>query len=281
MSISSDRADTTKNWWHTLPGSSYFGDAPFRAPNHPTKPFAIETKGGETALKITMDKNPTTGQLESGLISTFYHDGTSHDKLDGDPYGYYEARLWLPEGNGTWPAFWSLESERLKPAAERDHVIEVDVMEHHGNTPTSYASVIHDWNWDNGKVVSGHTGPYHRNVVGDDVMTHGWHTYGVEVTKEKMNFYMDGKLHWSYATPATYTEDPMFMINLAAGGNWSIDPNLNNVSMWVDYFRHYEKMPTTAPTPTPTPVPSQPIPTPTPTPAPTDPATDTLTVKIA
>ena len=55
-----------------------------------------------------------------------------------------------------------------------------------------------------------------------------------------MTFYMDGVAHFSLATPATLDTDLMFMIDLAAGGGWPIDPALDHVSLYVDYFRFYE-----------------------------------------
>ena len=49
-----------------------------------------------------------------------------------------------------------------------------------------------------------------------------------------------GRAHFSLATPATLDTDLMFMIDLAAGGGWPIDPALDHVKLYVDYFRAYE-----------------------------------------
>jgi hypothetical protein len=270
MSISSSKTDTSKTWWSQLPMGGSFGSAPFRAPDSATKPFAIEQKGGATALKITMDRN-AAGQLESGIITSVYPDGSSKDKLDGNPYGYYEVRMWLPEPEkGIWPAFWAIEKERL--SATRDHVWEIDVVEHYGaGMPDRYTTNIHDWNW-KGTTLEGHTHTYDRNVVGNNVLATGWHTYGVEITPTEMKFNFDGNVYHTMATPSTLNTDPIWMINLAAGGGWPIDPALDNVEMWVDYFRHYEKG-------TGTTLPDQPAPT-----QPSSPpasGVDTITVRIS
>ncbi|MBO1909673.1 family 16 glycosylhydrolase [Microvirga sp. 3-52] len=269
MSISSSKTDTTKNWWSQLPMGGSFGSAPFRAPDSATQPFAIENKGGETALKITMDRN-SSGQLESGMISSAYPNGTTNQKGDGDPYGYYEVRMWLPNPEkGIWPAFWGLESERIKETTSRDHVWEIDVLEHYGSAmPDRYTTNIHDWDW-NGTTLADHDHTYYRNMVGNDVLATGWHTYGVEITKEKMTYYFDDKAYHSMATPSTLDTDLIWMVNLAAGGGWPIDPNLDDVDMWVDYFRYYEKGTSSTP------------PTTEPAPTPTEPGLDTITVKIA
>ncbi|MFD2227808.1 nucleoside hydrolase-like domain-containing protein, partial [Microvirga arabica] len=81
-----------------------------------------------------------------------------------------------------------------------------------------------------------------------------------------------------------WTDNPSPSVDLnrsGTNGAWTI---YEDRAAWLNSFAErfdWLKGGGSTPTPTPTPVPSQPIPTPTPTPAPTDPATDTLTVKIA
>lgn len=239
LSVSANRT-ADANWYSGQAWGGSFGEARFLPANASNTPFSIVQQGGETALRIHMTRD-ANGQLQSGLISNTFPDGTSRTTRDGDPYGYYEARLWLPTGKGVWSAFWSLESERL--SATRDHVVEVDVMENYGTAmPTQYSSVVHDWDWA-GKTLEGHTSEYARANPGAGVVSSGWHTYGVEITPERMTFYFDDHAYWSRATPAGLDTDPMFMINLAAGGGWAIDPNLKDASLYVDYFRAYEARP--------------------------------------
>ena len=226
----------TANWYTAQAWGGGFGDASFM-PVGSNSPFASVQYGGESALQIEMTRT-AAGQLQSGLISNTFPDGTSTTPQDGDPYGYYEVRLWLPEGQGIWPAFWAIEEERLSPT--RDHVFEVDVLEQHGTAlPDRYSSALHDWNW-NGSKLEGHTSQYKHNVVGQGVLTTGWHTYGVEIRPDIMTFNMDGRAYYTIATPATLSTDLMFMIDLAAGGGWPVDPTLNHIKMYVDYFRVYE-----------------------------------------
>ncbi|GJE62291.1 family 16 glycosylhydrolase [Methylobacterium trifolii] len=227
----------TANWYTAQAWGGGFGDAQIMPTGGAHSPFTTVLKGGETALQIEMTRN-AAGQLESGLISNVFPDGTSTTPQDGNPYGYYETRLWLPDGQGIWPAFWAIEEERLSPA--RDHVIEFDVLEHHGTAAADrYGSNVHDWDW-NGTRLAGHTSQPSQHVVGNDVLSSGWHTYGIEIRPDVMTFYMDGSAYSTRATPATLDTDLMFMINLAAGGGWTVDPGLNHVRMYVDYFRAYE-----------------------------------------
>ena len=227
----------TANWYTAQAWGGGFGSAQFMPAGGSSSPFSIVQQAGESALQIEMTRN-VAGQLQSGLISNTFPNGMSTTPQDGDPYGYYEIRMWLPAGQGVWPAFWAIEKERL--SATRDHVFEVDVMEQHGSALADrYASILHDWNW-NGTTLEGHTNQYHHNVVGQGVLTTGWHTYGVEIQPDTMTFYMDGRAHFSLATPATLDTDLMFMIDLAAGGGWPIDPALDHVKLYVDYFRAYD-----------------------------------------
>lgn len=227
----------TANWYTAQPWGGGFGDAKFMPVGGSASPFSIVQQGGQSALQIEMTRN-AAGQLQSGLISNTFPNGTSTTPQDGDPYGYYEVRMWLPAGQGVWPAFWAVEKERL--SATRDHVFEIDVMEQHGSALADrYASILHDWNW-NGTVLEGHTSQSHQNIVGQGVFTTGWHTYGVEIRPDTMTFSMDGRAHFSLATPPALSTDPMFMIDLAAGGGWPVDPALNHQKLYVDYFRAYE-----------------------------------------
>lgn len=230
-------ATATANWYTAQPWGGGFGSAQFLPAGGANSPFSIVQQGGQTALQIEMTRN-AAGQLQSGLISNTFPDGASTTPQDGNPYGYYEMRAWLPAGQGVWPSFWASEKERLSTV--RDHVFEVDVLEQHGSAvPDRYASILHDWNW-KGTVLEGHTSQYHHDVVGTGVMTTGWHTYGVEIKPDVMTFSFDGRAHFSVATPAGLDTDLMFMINLAAGGGWPIDPALSHQKMYIDYFRAYE-----------------------------------------
>ena len=239
LNISASRT-ANANWYTGQAWGGAFGDARFLPATAKNSPFSIVEQGGETALRIRMTRD-ASGKLQSGLISNTFPDGTSRTPQDGNPYGYYETRMWLPAGTGIWPAFWAIESERLSPT--RDHVIEVDVMEHYGTAmPTQYSSVVHDWNWA-GTKLEGHSSTYARATPGLGTVSSGWHTYGVEINAKTMTFYFDNKAYWTRSTPATLDTNLMFMINLAAGGGWAVDPKLNDVSLYVDYFRAYEAKP--------------------------------------
>ena len=58
-------------------------------------------------------------------------------------YGYFEARLKLPKGKGTWPAFWMLPD----PFTSWPDGGEIDIMEEVGYDPDVYKRqlLVHIW----------------------------------------------------------------------------------------------------------------------------------------
>lgn len=57
-------------------------------------------------------------------------------------YGYIEARIWLPAGQGTWPAFWMMGTG----ASSWPRCGEIDIMEHVGKTPGQVTHALHTQN---------------------------------------------------------------------------------------------------------------------------------------
>jgi beta-glucanase (GH16 family) len=245
----------TANWYLQQPWGGGFSNADMV--NNPER-LSIVNKAGESALQISMIRN-AAGGLESALISTEFPDGTSRVPQDGDVYIYVEIRAWLPDPHaGIWPAFWGIEAERWQESTTRDHVVELDILEHYGAAmPDRYTTAIHDWDW-NGTTLAAHASTFTRKVPGDNVMNTGWHTYGVEITPEFIRFYFDGQSYYEVSMSAfgqMLDSELGWIINLAAGGGWPIDSRLGTpavpANMFVDYFRVYEKYDTVSTPPPP------------------------------
>ena len=87
-------------WIAHTPWAGDFGDAAFTDPK-PDFPFTV--KDGVLRIEARKEAN---GKWRSGLLA-------SADAWNGgfaQMYGYFEARIKLPKGPGTWPAFWFSES---------------------------------------------------------------------------------------------------------------------------------------------------------------------------
>lgn len=164
-------------------------------------------------------------------------------------YGRIEARIKLPESQGMWPAFWLLGNNIVTvdwPACG-----ELDIMEHiDGSDPPDHAGAAppgYDWVQSSvhGNGLDGGT-PYHpaRFSAAD------WHTYGMNWTRGKVEFYIDNPAHpYETFTPANtrgtwpFDNGPQFiLLNLAVGGDWPGNVDKTTVfpsEMLVDYVRIY------------------------------------------
>lgn len=160
-------------------------------------------------------------------------------------YGWIEARAKVPCGRGTWPAIWMLGFDLGK--VRWPQAGEIDIMEHVGFDP----GVVH------GTV---HTGAYNHAIKthkGGKVAVadacEAFHTYAVEWTAEKMEFFMDGKAYFRFEnehkTAAEWPFDKPFylLLNVAVGGTWGgqkgVDSGAFPQRMEVDWVRVYDRRP--------------------------------------
>jgi beta-glucanase (GH16 family) len=153
-------------------------------------------------------------------------------------YGRLEARIKVPVGDGTWPAFWLLGSDIGTNAWP--NCGEIDIMETKGAEPYTVHGTAHGPGYSGGDgIVSTLTS---RSRLGS-----GYHIYALDWTKNKMVWSLDGKVY-HVVTPSivgnhTYVfNKPMFMILNVAAGGWfagDIDPDLNSAQMSIDYIRYY------------------------------------------
>lgn len=163
-------------------------------------------------------------------------------------YGKVEARISLPSGKGTWPAFWMMPNNSEFGTWPRSG--EIDIMEHEGGQPTMISHAVHTQQASAGRAWQSKA--YYDNVE------NAFHTYAVEWIKEYNNgndaliFYVDGvqtavKNQGNYATSTfsdwPFNKDFYVILNLAMGGTWggTIDDAIFNdkVLMKVDYVRVY------------------------------------------
>jgi beta-glucanase (GH16 family) len=167
-------------------------------------------------------------------------------------YGKVEVRAKLPVGRGTWPAIWMLPTDWLYgkwPASG-----EIDIMEHVGYDPDVLVTSIHTETYNHGI----------RTQKGKSVkrqgMTDGFHVYAVEWLPDKIKFFYDGDLQYTFdpnlfKDKPTYREWPFdrrfhLLINLAFGGNWGgvrgVDFNVLPAEYAIDYVRVYQSPEITA-----------------------------------
>lgn len=168
----------------------------------------------------------------------------------GWQYGYIEARIKLPKGKGTWPAFWMMPCNVDWATEPWPYCGEIDIMEEVGCVPNEVSSSLH---------ASGH------NHTNNTQITHAmtidnaegeFHVYALEWTAKRITTYVDGKVQLRYDNPNTEsTADPKWnwpydrpyyiILNLAWGGSWGgmngVDESALPVTMEVDYVRVFQK----------------------------------------
>lgn len=160
-------------------------------------------------------------------------------------YGYMEARIKLPKGKGTWPAFWMMPTDRTGGWPKCG---EIDIMEEVGYDPDVIVTTIHTKSY-NHTIGTQKTATKHvENAEG------GWHVYALEWTPDYLQFYVDGEaegfLHYDNDKQGnldTWPFDKPYYItlNLAWGGDWGgskgIDESALPITMEVDYVRVFQK----------------------------------------
>lgn len=153
-------------------------------------------------------------------------------------YGRIEARAKLPVGKGVWPAFWMLGSNISEAGWPRCG--EIDILEYVGREPGQVFTSLH-------------TADSHGNTVNTqktlfEGIEEGFHTYAAEWTAERIAFFVDGQLVYTFE-PEQRTEEvwpfdqPFYLLlNLAIGGNFGgpeVDDGIFPQEFVVDYVRVY------------------------------------------
>lgn len=211
-------------WSAHTPWFGDFGDARFLDPidiyadPERNEPFIV--KNG--ILKIRARKHEN-GKWTSGLLSSA-DPTTAGFALQ---YGYFEARMKFPPGPGVWPAFWLNANNRKD---DKTPSVEIDIVEYYGQFPGSFQSVWHVWS----KTAPEKFGKIVTHVPSGS-LSDTFHTYGAELTKEWIIFYLDRREIGRSPTPPEHTKPLMMLVNLALGSGWPIDKTPNPSDLLVDY----------------------------------------------
>jgi beta-glucanase (GH16 family)/Ca2+-binding RTX toxin-like protein len=179
-------------------------------------PFSISNGVLSITAAPSPDSYATYGlPYTSGMLNTL---GMFEQK-----YGYFEARVAMPNVAGTWPAFWLLPSP-YQPNMEGD------VFEGLGATP----NVDYRRAWGG----NDNTQTMYDNAYKADPT--GFHTYGMLWTPTTTTFYYDGTAVLQGPTPSTWTSPMAMILNLAVGG-WGGTPDASKfpATLQVDYVHAY------------------------------------------
>lgn len=167
-------------------------------------------------------------------------------------YGRVEIRAKLPTGVGTWPALWMLGQNIDEDGAYWDiegfdttpwpACGEIDIMEHWGDNQNYVSSAMHTPSSFGGTV----------NVGGTVIPTAStaFHVYAMDWDEERIQFSVDGVVHYTYNPPVKNAETwpfdaPQYLLfNIAMLPN--VSPSFSSSTMEVDYVRVYQTCTTSA-----------------------------------
>jgi beta-glucanase (GH16 family) len=161
-------------------------------------------------------------------------------------YGRIEARIKVPKGVGTWPAFWMLGSnfdrDSDDPAEQWPNVGEIDIMEYVGREPDLLIGTVH------GPGYAGSAGISQWNRqefdIGDD-----FHTFAIDWDADGLRWFFDGEQYFEIPPERVgrrewVFDQPFFLLlNLALGGTLggTIAADLEfPIQYYVDYVRVYQ-----------------------------------------
>ena len=187
-------------------------------------------------------------------------------------YGRFEARMKLPEGQGSWPAFWMMPTDSVYGGWPRSGEIDIveavnlKVADEDGNVESDIHGTLHYGKaWpDNDSSGQSYTFPQDQNPADD------FHTYAVEWQEGEIRWYVDDYLYatqqrsvrrfnsdgevtglkhrgWfaeyfdqvsgeltTYWEPAPFDQNFFLILNLAVGGDWP--ENVNQLGIDAEAF---------------------------------------------
>lgn len=201
-------------------------------------PFSVS----DSVLSISCTKTPTaTLAAVNGcpwLGGLLVSNTANPLNASGFGYGYYEFRARFPiPGKGMFPALWFYAARDKNPTAQA--AAEIDLFEIFGDgSGGPWFSTLHD-------------SATQSNVVQvQSLDTSQWHTYGIDWTAEKMDFYYDRQLT-SSAKPDTVRffigakmairVDFVMDATFFDSGNLSDASTPDTLRLDLDYIRQYDK----------------------------------------
>lgn len=224
-----------RDWTHEVQGAGWV--------NNELQTYVNGSADGKRVTELVDGKlnincfKGSDGKIYSGRVYAKVNEGWLH--------GYFEARILLPKGKGTWPAFWMMPVNNNFSTNPWPGCGEVDIMEEVGVVPNEVSSSIH-CNAYNHTIGTQKTAK--RNI---GTAESEFHVYACEWTEDYLKFFVDGTELMTFRNegkgkdtwPFTYAFYPI--LNLAWGGAWGgmngVDESALPITMKIDYVRVFQK----------------------------------------
>ncbi|HEY8992928.1 MAG TPA: glycoside hydrolase family 16 protein [Candidatus Microsaccharimonas sp.] len=165
-------------------------------------------------------------------------------------YGKVEATIKMSAGAGAWPAFWLLSANEVHTSGDNVSKAvqdspryymkdgEIDIMEFYGQRPNQFEATVHTFNKS-----------YEKTISVPDI-SEGFHTYGVELSPNRITWTLDGKPCYTFDKPSDNPDtwpfgdgNKMYVIlNLAMGGSGGgpVDTSYDSWRMDVQNVSYYK-----------------------------------------
>jgi len=200
---------------------------------------------GNGSLVITATRSKPLNAANSGVMSQWVSGKITTASHASFLYGKLEARIQVPAGAGTWPAFWMLGAQY--PAVPWPWSGEIDILEAKG----SQSSLL--WQTGHGPAGGGAEANLPTSNVHDTGVTlsNDYHTYGILWQPNQLQWTFDGQVvstitstQWAAISSADWPFNHAYyaILNLAMGGDFAggVSGSLSSAQMKVDWV-HYSK----------------------------------------
>lgn len=224
-----DDRPNASEWWYETGGGGWG--------NGELQHYVSGDKDGE---QLAVVKNGILTITAKKIDGTVYSIRMNTDK--SWIYGYFEARLKLPVGRGTWPAFWMMPKNFTAWPDDG----EIDIMEYVGYDPNVVHSTVHTKAYNHTNQTQKGASRTIQNASTE------FHVYATEWTSDYIKGFVDGVEYFHFPNDKAGNKDtwpffnPFYLkLNLAWGGSWGgaqgVDESALPASYEIDYVRVYQK----------------------------------------
>ena len=219
----------TTSWWYETGGGGWG--------NNELQNYVAGYQGSEQLATVKDGSLTITAKKISGTVYSI-----RMNTIKSWKYGYFEARLLLPGGKGTWPAFWMMPKNFTAWPDDG----EIDIMEYVGYEKDVTHSAIHTKSYNHS--IATQKGAS-KAIAG---METAYHVYALEWTEDYIRTYVDGNEIFTFPNDKAgnkntwpFNAEFYLKLNLAWGGNWGgalgIDESALPANYKIDYVRVYQK----------------------------------------
>ena len=209
-------------------------------------PEAIAVADGNAVITTTrVTSAPGGGALCFGTSCAFTSGRFDTQGKVSFQYGYIEARIKMPSGQGNWPAFWMIGTDI--PSVGWPVSGEMDIAEQGGHQPRRNSAALHYSNTTEG-CCANHLYEW-GEFIADVDLSADFHTYGIAWTPNQMTLLMDRVPFWTVTKDSIRSQywpgnKPYFLILNNAigpreggfGGLWG---DWQTAQMTIDYVRAF------------------------------------------